>query len=137
MALLDEAFNAATVPQLMCRNTLSVGWDGRIYDCDFNQMLELDIGEGEVSIFDAEFSLEQLAEIPSPYVSEVRGKGLLIGVQMKPEAGGARRFCVALKDRGILCKETHKTVLRFAPPLIIDKETIDGALDAITEVLNM
>jgi hypothetical protein len=64
MAQLESAFNAATVPQLMCRNTLSVGWDGRFYDCDFNQMLELDIGGGDVSIFDADFSLERLAAIP-------------------------------------------------------------------------
>ncbi len=80
---------------------------------------------------------ERLAEIPSPHVEEVRGKGLLIGVNLKPDAGGARRFCEALQDRGILCKETHKTVIRFAPPLIIKKEEIDWALEPITDVLNM
>ncbi len=83
------------------------------------------------------YFIEQLAEIPSPHVREVRGRGLLIGVELKPEAGGARRFCEALKDRGILCKETHQHVIRFAPPLIIDKETVDGALPAIRSVLNM
>lgn len=82
-----------------------------------------------------EYLLEQLAEIPSPYVKEVRGKGLLIGVELKPEAGGARRFCEALKDRGILAKETHQHVIRFAPPLIIDQKTIDWALPKIREVL--
>lgn len=82
-----------------------------------------------------EYFLEQLAEIPSSYVKEVRGKGLLIGVELKPEAGGARRFCEALKDRGILAKETHQHVIRFAPPLIIDKETIDWALPKIREAL--
>jgi ornithine--oxo-acid transaminase len=80
---------------------------------------------------------EQLAEIPSPHVKEVRGKGLLIGVELRPEAGGARRFCEALVGRGILAKETHENVIRFAPPLVIDKQTIDGALPAIREVLNM
>ncbi len=84
-----------------------------------------------------EYFLEQLAEIPSPHVKEVRGKGLLIGLELKPEAGGARRFCEALKDRGILCKETHDNVIRFAPPLVIDKTTIDEALPAIRDVLNM
>ncbi|MBI3241188.1 MAG: ornithine--oxo-acid transaminase [Chloroflexi bacterium] len=84
-----------------------------------------------------EYFLEQLAEIPSPHVKEVRGKGLFIGVELKVEAGGARRFCEALKERGILCKETHDNVIRFAPPLIIDRDTIDGALPAIREVLNM
>jgi len=84
-----------------------------------------------------EYFLEQLSEIPSPHVKEVRGKGLFIGVELKPEAGGARRFCEALKERGILAKETHDNVIRFAPPLVIDKETIDWALSSIREVLNM
>ena len=75
-----------------------------------------------------EYFIEQLAEIPSPHVKEVRGKGLLIGVELKPEAGGARRFCEAMQEKGILAKETHDHVIRFAPPLVIDKETIDWAL---------
>ncbi|MBM3182118.1 MAG: ornithine--oxo-acid transaminase [Chloroflexi bacterium] len=84
-----------------------------------------------------EYFLEQLSEISSPHVKEVRGKGLLIGVELKPEAMGARRFCEALQKKGILAKETHDNVIRFAPPLVIDKETIDWALPAIREVLNM
>jgi ornithine--oxo-acid transaminase len=80
---------------------------------------------------------EQLAEIPSPHVREVRGRGLLIGVELKPEAGGARRFCEALRQEGILCKETHQHVIRFAPPLVINRTTIDEALPAIRRVLNM
>ena len=84
-----------------------------------------------------EYFMEQLAEIPSPHVKDVRGKGLLIGVELKPEAKGARRFCEALQTRGILVKETHEHVIRFAPPLVIDKETIDWALPSIREVLNM
>jgi ornithine--oxo-acid transaminase len=83
------------------------------------------------------YFVEQLSEIPSPHVKEVRGKGLLIGVELKPEAGGARRFCEALKSKGILAKETHDNVIRFAPPLVIDKGTIDWALPSIREVLNM
>ena len=66
-----------------------------------------------------------------------RGKGLLIGVELKPETGGARRFCEAMQAKGILAKETHDNVIRFAPPLVIDKETIDWALPSIREVLNM
>ncbi|HEX2978907.1 MAG TPA: aminotransferase class III-fold pyridoxal phosphate-dependent enzyme, partial [Anaerolineaceae bacterium] len=84
-----------------------------------------------------EYFLEQLTEIPSPHVKEVRGKGLFIGVELKPEAGGARRFCEAMQARGILAKETHEHVIRFAPPLVIDKATIDWALPTIREVLNM
>ena len=84
-----------------------------------------------------EYFIEQLTEIPSPHVKEVRGKGLLIGVELKPSAGGARRFCVALQEKGVLAKETHDNVIRFAPPLVIDKETIDWALPLIRDVLNM
>ena len=77
-----------------------------------------------------------MASLSSPSIKEVRGKGLLIGVELKSSAGGARRFCEALKERGVLCKETHETIIRFAPPLIIDRETIDWALVPITEVLS-
>ena len=86
---------------------------------------------------EGEYFQERLAEIPSRHVKEVRGKGLLIGVELKPEAGGARRFCEALAARGVLCKETHEHVLRFAPPLTIDRATIDWALTPITEALNL
>ncbi len=83
------------------------------------------------------YFIEQLMEISSPHVKEVRGKGLLIGVELKPEAGGARRFCEALRQEGILAKETHEHVIRFAPPLIIRREEIDWALPRIRRVLNM
>lgn len=82
-----------------------------------------------------EYFLDQLSEINSPSVKEVRGKGLLIGVELKPEAGGARKYCEALQDLGILAKETHQHVIRFAPPLIIDQKTIDWALPRIRTVL--
>lgn len=84
-----------------------------------------------------EYFQERLTEIPSPHVQEVRGKGLLLGVELKPEAGGARRFCEALQECGILCKETHQHVIRFAPPLVIRREEIDWAVEQISDVLNM
>jgi len=80
---------------------------------------------------------DHLEEINSPHIDHIRGKGLLIGVVLKPEAGGARRFCEALQDRGILAKDTHGHVIRFAPPLIIDQETLDWALPIIRDVLMM
>src|SRR5574340_1261443 len=83
-----------------------------------------------------EYFVEQLAEIPTPHVKEIRGKGLFVGVELKPEAKGARRFCEALQAHGILAKETHENVIRVAPPLGIDKETIDRAIPHIREVLN-
>jgi ornithine--oxo-acid transaminase len=81
------------------------------------------------------YFIERLRGLPSPHVHEVRGKGLLIGVQLKIESGGARRFCEALQRRGLLCKETHEDVIRFAPPLVIEKEEIDWAMEHIREVL--
>lgn len=81
------------------------------------------------------YFIGELRKIPSSHIKEIRGKGLLIGVELKPEAGGARRFCEILKEKGILAKETHDNVIRFAPPLIISKETIDWALPIIRETL--
>ncbi len=81
------------------------------------------------------YLLDRLRTIPSPHIKEVRGKGLFIGVELHPEAGGARRFCEALMKRGLLCKETHQHVIRFAPPLIIQKEEIDWAFERIAAVL--
>ena len=83
------------------------------------------------------YFMDRLSEIPSAHIKEVRGRGLLIGVELKPEAGGARRFCEALQDEGILAKETHDHVIRFAPPLIIEQETLDWALPRIAKVLQM
>jgi ornithine--oxo-acid transaminase len=58
-------------------------------------------------------------------------------VELKREAGGARRFCEVMQSKGILAKETHEHVIRFAPPLVIDKATIDWAVPIVREVLNM
>lgn len=59
----------------------------------------------------------------------------MIGMELYKEAGGARHFCERLKDKGLLCKETHEHVIRFAPPLIIKKEEIDWAIERIEAVL--
>ena len=82
-----------------------------------------------------EYFLSQLKTIQSPFIKEIRGKGLLIGVELLPKAGGARRFCEDLKTKGLLCKETHENVIRFAPPLVITKEEIDWAMDRIESIL--
>jgi ornithine--oxo-acid transaminase len=81
------------------------------------------------------YFLSQLKTIQSPFIKEIRGKGLLIGVELLPEAGGARRFCEDLKAKGLLCKETHENVIRFAPPLVITKKEIDWAMDRIESIL--
>jgi len=74
----------------------------------------------------------RLERLESDHIKEVRGKGLFIGVDLHVPA---RRFCEELRGRGILCKETHGTVIRFAPPLVITKEEIDWAMDHIEQVL--
>ncbi|HET9947927.1 MAG TPA: ornithine--oxo-acid transaminase [Longimicrobiales bacterium] len=79
--------------------------------------------------------MERLREIDSPHVKEVRGRGLMIGVEIKTSSGTARPFCEALGERGILAKETHHQVIRFAPPLTIEEEDLEWALDGIREVL--
>ncbi len=81
------------------------------------------------------YFLERLRTIRSRHIKEVRGRGLFVGVELHPEAGGARRFCEALKEEGLLCKETHEHVIRFAPPLVITREDIDWAFERIKKVL--
>jgi ornithine--oxo-acid transaminase len=80
------------------------------------------------------YFLEELKAISSPLIKEVRGKGLLIGIELQPERGRARRVCEALMEEGILSKETHETVIRFAPPLVVTAEQIDWALSRIRQV---
>jgi ornithine--oxo-acid transaminase len=80
---------------------------------------------------------QQLREIPSPHVKEVRGKGLLIGVELNPDAGGGLRFCKALQELGVLAKTTHEHIIRFAPPLVITRGELDWALERISKVLLM
>ncbi len=78
------------------------------------------------------YFLDQLRALTSPYVKEVRGRGLWIGVELNT---AARPFCERLKEEGILCKETHEKVIRIAPPLVITREEIDWALPRIRKVL--
>ncbi len=84
-----------------------------------------------------EHFMARLREVASPHVREIRGRGLLIGVELRPEAGGARRFCEALRARGILAKETHVDTIRFAPPLVITRDEVDWAIERIAPVLAM
>lgn len=79
--------------------------------------------------------MQELRSIENPMISKVRGRGLLIGVELVPEAGGARHYCEKLKQEGLLCKETHETVIRFAPPLVISDAELDWALERIRWVL--
>jgi ornithine--oxo-acid transaminase len=84
-----------------------------------------------------EYLLTRLHEIRSPHIKQIRGKGLWFGIVLNSTAGGARRFCEALMERGVLCKETHWNVIRLAPTLVISQEEIDWGLERLTEVLQM
>jgi len=78
--------------------------------------------------------MEKLRKVRSRHIKEVRGRGLLIGIELHPGAGGARRFCEELMKEGLLCKETHDNVIRLAPPLIIREKDLNWALKRIKTV---
>jgi ornithine--oxo-acid transaminase len=80
------------------------------------------------------YFLDKLKKIKSKHIKEVRGKGLLIGIELKPEASGARRFCEKLQEDGLLCKETHENIIRLAPPLIIKQKDLNWAFRRIKQV---
>ncbi|QZY87316.1 ornithine--oxo-acid transaminase [Exiguobacterium acetylicum] len=80
------------------------------------------------------YFMEKLKQINNPMIKEVRGRGLFIGVELTE---AARPYCEALKEKGLLCKETHETVIRFAPPLVITKEELDWAFERIEQVLGV
>jgi ornithine--oxo-acid transaminase len=79
--------------------------------------------------------MERLRSIDAPIIEEVRGRGLLIGIELKPEAGGAKPYCKKLAKQGLLCKETSDNVIRIAPPLIIEQGDLDWAFERIEAVL--
>jgi len=82
-----------------------------------------------------EYFKSQLEALDSVFIHEVRGKGLMIAVELTSEAGGARQYCEALKTLGILCKETHDHIIRFSPPLVLTNEQVDWAMECIAQVL--
>jgi ornithine--oxo-acid transaminase len=79
-----------------------------------------------------EYFLEKLRKLKSPMICEVRGRGLWIGIELSVDA---RKYCEALKEEGVLCKETHVRTIRIAPPLVIQREEIDWAFERIRKVL--
>ena len=81
------------------------------------------------------YLLARLRGLKSPRIQVVRGRGLWAGVELKVASGPARPACEALMQRGVLAKETHGQVIRLAPPLVIDRATIDFAVDALEAVL--
>ena len=82
-----------------------------------------------------EHFLAGLRALGSPLIKAIRGRGLMIGVELHPDAGGARAYCEKLMGLGILCKDTHEHTIRLAPPLVIKPEEIDWALERIGRAL--
>jgi ornithine--oxo-acid transaminase len=83
-----------------------------------------------------DYLIGKLHGLDSPLISDIRGRGLFVGIDIDPALGSAREICESLMDRGLLSKETHETVVRLAPPLVIGREEIDWAVDQISEVLD-
>jgi ornithine--oxo-acid transaminase len=79
--------------------------------------------------------MARLRTIGGPKIKEVRGKGLLIGIELHHQAGPAKNFCKQLKDEGLLCKDTVEQVIRLAPPLVIEQKDLDWAFTRIAKVL--
>ena len=94
-----------------------------------NVLLEENLAERSAEL--GEYFKKEIEKLNSPYVREIRGKGLLIGVEIKEECGTARIYCEKLMKLGLLCKETHEQTIRLAPPLIISKSEIEWALERI------
>ena len=82
-----------------------------------------------------EYLLAKLRRLDHPAIIDIRGKGLLVGVEIDPAFAGARKVCDALVERGVLTKDTHGTVVRMAPPLTIESEQIDQAVAALGRAL--
>ena len=81
------------------------------------------------------YMMDRLCRLRSPLITDIRGRGLWIGIEFDPEAVSARTVCEMLKDRSVLSKETHETVVRFAPPLVITRVEIDFAVDALSRIV--
>jgi len=78
-----------------------------------------------------DYFLAGLKQIQNPLIREIRGRGLMIGLELRPEAGGAHSYCQKLKEQGILCKDAHDHIIRIAPPLVITQDVVDWALERI------
>ena len=98
-----------------------------------NILVEDDLAARSAEMGD--YLLRKLRDINSPLISDIRGRGLFIGVEIDPDLASARSICEALMTRGLLSKETHETVVRLAPPLVISKAEIDWAVQQISEVI--
>ena len=82
-----------------------------------------------------DYLMEKLTRLPQNDIADIRGRGLLVGIELKKSVGSARPYCEQLMQRGVLCKETHEQVIRLSPPLIIEKKEIDYLTQQLAAVL--
>ncbi|PKE50015.1 ornithine--oxo-acid transaminase [Macrococcoides caseolyticum] len=122
-----EVFNAGSHGSTFGGNPLACAVSNAALDVLVDEKL------AERSLELGEYFQSKLKEIDNPVIKEVRGKGLFIGVELNE---AARPYCEQLKELGLLCKETHDTVIRFAPPLIISQENLDWAIDKVKQVFS-
>ncbi|STY76084.1 Ornithine aminotransferase 2 [Macrococcoides caseolyticum] len=122
-----EVFNAGSHGSTFGGNPLACAVSNAALDVLVDEKL------AERSLELGEYFQSKLKEIDNPVIKEVRGKGLFIGVELNEVA---RPYCEQLKELGLLCKETHDTVIRFAPPLIISQEDLDWAIDKVKQVFS-
>lgn len=104
-----------------------------VADAALEVLTEEDLIKNSAELGD--YMIERVRNIQSPHIKEVRGRGLWAGIELHEKAGGARRFCERLQEEGLLCKETHEHTIRLAPPLVINKEQLDWALEKFESVL--
>ena len=88
------------------------------------------------SLLMGEYFKEKLLTLPREIISEVRGKGLLIAIEFSEGGGAAKKYVMAMKERGLLAKQTHETTIRFAPPLVITQEQVNEAFEIIKEAVD-
>jgi ornithine--oxo-acid transaminase len=98
-----------------------------------NILVDEKLAEHSASMGD--YLMNALRAIDSPLIAEVRGRGLFVGIEINPRFGSARAVCEALLERGLLSKETHETVVRLAPPLVIARSEIDWAVKQVRDVI--
>ncbi|WP_144780937.1 ornithine--oxo-acid transaminase [Macrococcoides caseolyticum] len=122
-----EVFNAGSHGSTFGGNPLACAVSNAALDVLVDEKL------AERSLELGEYFQSKLKEIDNPVIKEIRGKGLFIGVELNE---AARPYCEQLKELGLLCKETHDTVIRFAPPLIISQEDLDWAIDKVKQVFS-
>ena len=98
-----------------------------------NILVEEDLVDNSATM--GAYLLDELQKIDSPLIRDIRGRGLFVGLEIDPSLASARAICEALMERGLLSKETHETVVRLAPPLVIGRAEVDWAVQQIREVL--